>query len=80
MVTKKQFELDEAKEIGDGIGIDWSKCDVEQFREGLEIELEHGVRDPTKLITREALLFSGRIAWGHLNENPGFYTRFERIG
>ena len=46
----------------------------------IEVELEHGVRDPKKNVTHEDLLYSGKIAWAHLNDNPDYYTRFERIG
>ena len=74
---KQQFSLDKAKQIGDALGIDWSRYEIEEFRRGLEAELEHGVRDPTKKITQEGLLFTGKIAWAHLNDNPHYYTRFD---
>jgi hypothetical protein len=44
MDKKKQFSLDEAKQIGEALGIDLSEFDVEQFRMGIEVELEHGQR------------------------------------
>lgn len=46
MSRKKQFSRDEAKQIGQALGLDWNKIDVEQFRKGLEVELEHGARTP----------------------------------
>lgn len=77
---KQQFSDNQAKQIGNVLGVDWNIYEVEQLRLGIEIELEHGVRDPHKNVTQEDLLYSGKIAWAHLNDNPDYYTRFERIG
>ncbi|GAG73403.1 unnamed protein product, partial [marine sediment metagenome] len=40
MTVKKHFTAEEAKKIGEELGIDWSKFDVEQFRVGMDVELE----------------------------------------
>ena len=71
------FSEDEAREIGDRIGIDWhsSPFDVEQFRTGLAVELEHGRGDPRTNVTDDDAETTGRIAWAHLNEFPDYYTR-----
>ena len=45
MSAKKHFTAEEAKAIGEKLGIDWSKFDVEQFRMGMDVELEHGKVD-----------------------------------
>ena len=37
---------DEARRVGDEIGVDWSRFDLEQFRLGMEVEYEHGSHDP----------------------------------
>ena len=73
----KRFSTEEAKKIGEAIGIDWSKSqfDVEQFRIGLEVELEHGSRDPATDVTHDDPLLTGKIALAHLNELPDYYTR-----
>jgi hypothetical protein len=71
------FSADEARAIGERIGIDWSssRFDVEQFRLGLGVELEHGARDPRTNVTDDDELTTGKIAWAHLNEFPDYYTR-----
>ncbi len=46
MTEKKYFSADKAKGIGEELGIDWSKFDIEQFRMGMDVELEHGKVDP----------------------------------
>lgn len=79
MSKKKQFSLDEAKQIGEALGIDWKKCDIEQFRSGLEVELEHGQRDPETNVTNDDSLVTGKIALAHLKEFPDYYTRLAKM-
>jgi hypothetical protein len=71
------FSAEQAREIGERLGIDWrsSRFDVGQFRMGLEVELEHGRRDPETNVSDDDELTTGRIAWAHLNEFPDYYTR-----
>jgi len=79
MESKKHFTTEEAKEIGEKLGIDWSKFDVEQFRMGMDVELEHGTRDPNTNVTDDDPLMTGKIALAHLNEFPDYYTRLEKM-
>lgn len=74
-MAKRQFTTEEAKGIGDAIGVDWAETDLEQFRLGLAVELEHGSEDPRTNVTNDDPLLTGRIAWAHLNEIPDYYTR-----
>lgn len=74
-MTKKVFTADQAKQIGEQLGIDWSKFDVEQFRMGMDVELEHGLIDPNTNVTNDDPLMTGKIALAHLNEFPDYYTR-----
>jgi hypothetical protein len=74
-----QFAREEARKIGDDLGIDWSKIDFEQFRMGLEVELEHGSVDPKTNVTNNDPILTGKIAWAHLNELPDYYTRLKKI-
>ncbi|HSS73322.1 MAG TPA: DUF5661 family protein [Gaiellaceae bacterium] len=75
------FTSDEAKQIGSEIGLDWSTAafDVEQFRMGLEVELEHGLHDPVTDVTNNDPVVTGKIALAHLNEFPDYYTRLARM-
>jgi len=79
VMTKKEFTLDEAKSIGEKLGIDFSVYDIEQFRKGLAIELEHGAQDPETNVTNNDLTMTGKIAWAHLKEIPDYYTRLEKM-
>ena len=79
MSEKKVFTAEKAKEIGQKLGIDWSKFDVEQFRMGMEVELEHGLRDAHTNVTGDDSLTTGKIALAHLNEYPDYYTRLDKM-
>ena len=79
MSTKKSFSFDEAKKIGEQLGIKWDKFDVEQFRQGMDVELEHGVHDSATNVTNNDSLTTGKIALAHLNEFPDYYTRLEKM-
>ncbi len=79
MCAKKRFSLAEAKQIGDAIGIDWHAFGVEQFRIGLEVELEHGARDIQTNVTNDDALITGKIALAHLKEYPDYYTRLSAM-
>jgi hypothetical protein len=77
MTAKVKFTLDQAQQIGEQLGIDWSQFDVAQFRLGLDVELEHGLRDASTNVTDNDPLLTGKIALAHLNEFPDYYTRLE---
>ena len=79
MSIKKHFTTEEAKRIGEALGIDWSKFDVEQFRKGMDVELEHGLQDPNTNVTNDDPMMTGKIALAHLNEFPDYYTRLEEM-
>jgi Protein of unknown function (DUF5661) len=79
MNKKRQFSTEKARSIGTQLKIDWSQIDLEQFRRGLEVELEHGARDPETNVTGDDLLLTGKIAWAHLKEIRDYYTRLDKM-
>ena len=80
MAARTHFSADEARRVGE-IGIDWDSApfDIEQFRKGMEVELEHGLHDPVTNVTSDDPVLTGKIALAHLNEFPDYYTRLERM-
>ena len=76
-MSSRQFSQQEAQIIGERIGIDWAlgEVDLEQFRIGLAVELEHGSINPATDVTHDDELVTGRIALAHLHEIPDYYTR-----
>ena len=81
MTEGANFTSDEAERIGSDIGVDWTSAtfDVEQFRMGLDVELEHGRHDPVTDVTDNDPVLTGKIALAHLNEFPDYYTRLARM-
>ena len=79
MVANKHFTTEQAREIGDKLGIDWGLWNVEQFRMGLDVELEHGLNDPSTDVTGNDPILTGKIALAHLNEFADYYTRLEKM-
>lgn len=78
-MTTKQFTVEEAKAVGEQLGLKWDKFDVDQFRRGMDVELEHGTRDPSTNVTNDDPLMTGKIALAHLNEFPDYYDRLEQM-
>lgn len=78
-MARKNFTTEEAKEVGKTLSIDWKKFDIEQFRMGMDVELEHGLRDPHTNVSNDDPLITGKIALAHLNEFADYYTRLEKM-
>jgi len=81
MTEQKHFTAAEARLVGEQIGIDWESApfDVEQFRMGMDVELEHGLDNPITNVTNDDTVLTGKIALAHLNEFPDYYTRLEKM-
>jgi Protein of unknown function (DUF5661) len=81
VAERTSFTSDEARRIGAEIGIDWANApfDVEQFRMGMDVELEHGLHDLLTNVTDSDPVVTGKIALAHLNEFPDYYTRLHRM-
>ena len=77
MSESSSFTVEEARTSGERIGIEWnsSPFDVEQFRMGMDVELEHGTQDPQTNVTDDDIIVTAKIARAHLNEFPDYYSR-----
>ncbi len=73
--AKMQFGLNEAREIGEALGIDWKSFTVEQFALGLNVELEHGSGNPETDVTHDDPMMTAKIALAHLKAIPDYYRR-----
>ncbi len=69
--TIQSFSEKEAKEIGDKIGVDWSKHNLKNFTIGINVELEHGLKNPKTNVTNDDPIMTGKIALVHMEEVPG---------
>jgi hypothetical protein len=81
MTSRKSFTAEEARLIGKQIGIDWSSApfEVDEFRAGMDVELEHGTHDLATNVTDDDAVVTAKIAVAHLNEFPDYYSRLERM-
>ena len=79
MSPSRKFSLEEARNIGQQIGVDFSEFDLQEFSDGLSVELEHGARDPQTNVTNDDLYLTGKIALAHLKEFPDYYTRLDKM-
>jgi hypothetical protein len=79
MTSKRKISKEEARSVGTQLGLDWARIDLEQFRQGLEVEFEHGAHDPETDVTGDDLTLTGKIAWAHLKEFPDYYTRLNKL-
>jgi hypothetical protein len=78
-MAKQHFTAEQAQAIGEQLGVDWSKWDIEQFRRGMDVELEHGAVTALTNVTNDDPLMTGKIALAHLNEFPDYYTRLDAM-
>ena len=81
MPESETFSLEQARDLGRRVGIDWdtSPFDAEQFRIGLDVELEHGRRDVATNVSDDDETTTAKIALAHLNEFPDYYTRLAKM-
>ncbi len=70
---------EEARRIGEAIGVDWGRVNLEQFRAGLDVEFEHGSHDPQTDVTGDDPTLTGKIALAHIKEFPDYYDRLKRM-
>jgi uncharacterized protein (DUF302 family) len=77
--NKRRLSAETAWQVGTALGIDWRSTELEQFHRGLEVELEHGARDPETNVTNDDLGLTGKIAWAHLKEFPDYYARLDKL-
>jgi hypothetical protein len=76
---RRKVSLRQARKTGDELAVDWNRIDPDELRQGMEVELEHGRRDPVTDVTGDDLLLTGKIALAHLNEFPDYYERLARM-
>ena len=79
MTESRRTSSEEARRVGDAIGVDWSRFDLEQFRAGMDVEYEHGSHDPQTDVTGDDPIVTGKIALAHMKEFPDYYVRLERM-
>lgn len=76
-LKKPEVKEEEAKIILDTLNPRGMKIPLEDFRVGLEVELEHGTRYKEANVTNNHPLLTGKIVIAHLKESMDYYQRLE---
>ena len=76
-LTAPEVEIDEAKIIQAEVGGEAAQIPADEFRIGLEVELEHGLQFPDANVTNNHPLLTGKIVLAHLKEMLDYYARLE---
>ena len=76
-LSSAEIPLEEARIVQDAIGAEAAQIPTEQFRQGLEVELEHGLQFSDANVTNNHPLLTGKIVLAHLKEMLDYYMRLE---
>lgn len=79
--VRRGFTSEQAAAVVEMLDVDLGDegIDLEAFRKGMEVELEHGSRDPRTNVTDDDPILTGKIALAHLRELPDYYARLEEM-
>lgn len=69
------FNIKDAMYAASVLGVSFNKYTIEEFLEGINIELEHGLVNPKTNVTNNDLITTAKIALAHLNEFPNYYNK-----
>lgn len=73
----KEVPESEAGRIQELIGEEAAQIPLPAFKQGLEVELEHGRQFPSANVTNNHPLLTGMIVLAHLKETLDYYSRLE---
>lgn len=84
MSSKQPISIEQAHLVGTQLGLDWKKISPEQFRRGLQAELEHGQYHSETQVTVGYLVLMGKFVWAQLmiwdqlKETRDYYRRLDQ--
>ena len=76
-LDKPKVQSEEASVILSKLNVGAMKIDIEDFRQGLEVELEHGIIFEDANVTNNHPILTGKIVLAHLKESLDYYKRLE---
>ena len=76
-LSKPEVEYSEAEMIQKLVGGEALEISVQEFRQGLEVELEHGIGFDDANVTNNHPILTGKIVLAHLKESLDYYTRLD---
>ena len=78
MKKRKQISLEEARQVGEALFIDWGQVDLEEFRQGLMGQHKAAIDTETQLIY-EGVLLTAKVVLEHVQEFPDYYSRLAKL-
>ena len=76
-ITTPEVSKEEAELLLSIINTAGINIDVEDFRQGLEVELEHGTQYDDANVTNNHPVLTGKIVLAHLKETLDYYKRLD---
>jgi hypothetical protein len=76
-LTEAKVKIEEAAVIQKLVGGETLAISSEDFRDGLEVELEHGLAFPDANVTNNHPILTGKIVLAHLKETLDYYVRLQ---
>ena len=76
-LTEPKVELEEARAILEAMDVKGMDIALEDFRQGLEVELEHGTMLEDANVTNSHPILTGKIVLAHFKESLDYYKRLE---
>lgn len=69
------FDIEDAVYASEVLNIKFDKFSIEEFLDGINVELEHGKVNNETNVTNDDLIKTSKIALAHLNEFPNYYNK-----
>ena len=76
-LSKPEVEYSEAEMIQKLVGGEALEISGQEFQQGLEVELEHGIGFADANVTNNHPILTGKIVLAHLKESLDYYTRLD---
>jgi predicted acyltransferase (DUF342 family) len=76
-LTEPVISEEEAKVILSEVNVEGMNIGIDDFRQGLEVELEHGTRFADANVTNNHPILTGMIVLAHLKETLDYYQRID---
>jgi len=76
-LSEPSISLEEAKIVQEAVGSEALMIPTEEFKKGMQVELEHGIQFPDANVTNNHPILTGMIVLAHLKEMLDYYMRLE---
>ena len=78
MKKRTHISLEQARQVGEALHIDWEQVNLEEFRQGLMGHPKVAIESETGLTYRD-LLLTGKVVLAHMQQFPDYYSRLAML-